>query len=92
MSSDQREERYVVDVEQAPEGLKPSKESLSALKGVVSKRFLSSMEKEAVNCPVFQRSVPFPQCMTCPNFVRRFRGKGYCRGVPIQRSDSDHKA
>jgi len=76
-------EKYLVDVIQAPEGLKASSESLQALKGVVGRKMIINMQKEAVNCPVLKQAVAFPDCMACPNFIRRVRGKVYCRGEPL---------
>lgn len=55
------------------------KESL----GSVSRKILSEMKKEAVQCPVLGRRVPFLQCYACKNFVRRVRGIVYCRGDPL---------
>ncbi len=80
------DEKYLVDVITAPEGVKASSEALSSLKGVVSRKMLSSMQREAVNCPVMGRVVAFPDCMACPNFIRRIKGKVYCRGEPLSPS------
>ncbi|MGC8631436.1 MAG: hypothetical protein ACP5T2_03320 [Thermoprotei archaeon] len=79
------QEKYVVDVVSSPEGLKPSKQALESLKGALSKKMLSLMENEAVECPVFKETVPFLNCMACPNFIRRFKGKVFCKGDEIAR-------
>jgi len=55
-------------------------EQVKEVLGNVSRKMLSEMRKEAVQCPVLGRQVPFLQCYVCKNFVRRVRGVVYCRG------------
>lgn len=78
--------RYEVSVEKLDVPIKVSRELTEQVKevlGNVSRKMLSEMKKEAVQCPVLQRQVPFLQCYTCQNFVRRVRGMVYCRGNPL---------
>ncbi len=60
--------------------LKVPKEKLEEFKGVLSRGMISRMKKEAVDCPVKGRLVPFFECFTCERFVRRVRGEVYCKG------------
>lgn len=77
------DDKYLVDISILPKAIPTPKESLEAIKGAVKGKMLAKMKKEAVNCPVKQRTVSFVECFTCPNFNRRIRGKVGCRGLPL---------
>ena len=77
------EDKYMVDVLDAPKAIPASKESLEATKGAVKGKALAKMKKEAVDCPVKAKRVSFIECFTCPNFNRRVRGKVGCAGLPL---------
>ncbi|MFP3219787.1 MAG: hypothetical protein RXR41_01315 [Candidatus Marsarchaeota archaeon] len=79
------QEKFVVEVIPAPDGLKPTKEALDSLRSALSRKMLSKMQNEAVVCPVFSETIPFLNCMNCPNFIRRFKGKVYCRGENVKK-------
>ncbi len=78
--------KYEVAVEKLDKALPLPRELNEQVKdalGNVSRKMLSEMRKEAVQCPVLGRQVPFLQCYTCKNFVRRVRGVVHCRGDPL---------
>jgi len=77
------EDKYTVDVVEAPKAIPAPKETLDAIKGAVKGKALAKMKKEAVDCPVKGRRVSFIECFTCPNFNRRVRGKVGCAGLPL---------
>ncbi|MEM2909565.1 MAG: hypothetical protein QXO01_00640 [Nitrososphaerota archaeon] len=78
------ETKYLVKVEQTEKSLKQSKESLELLKGAISKKMLSKMKKERVNCPVVGRYVPFLDCFACVSFIRRVKGEVHCAGIEFR--------
>ncbi len=75
--------KYVVEVKSVPKALPVPKETLALLKGAAGGKLLSKMKKEAVDCPVMQKTVSFVICFACPNFLRRVTGKVDCRGLPL---------
>lgn len=75
------ETKYLVKVERTEKSLKPSKQSLELLKGAISKKMVSSMKREQVNCPVAGRYVPFLDCFACISFIRRVKGEVHCAGI-----------
>ncbi len=56
------------------------REYVDQLKGVLSAKKISSLKREAVNCPVLGSEVPFLICFQCPSFMRRVKGVVYCAG------------
>jgi len=80
------EDKYTVDIVEAPKAIRAPKETLDAIKGAVKGKALAKMRKEAVDCPVKVRRVSFVECFTCPNFNRRVRGKVGCAGLPLPSS------
>lgn len=74
------EVKYEVEVKMAEKAFRVPKEIVSEIKGIISKKMLSRMKKEYVNCPVEGRQVAFLVCFTCPSFLRRFRGVIQCAG------------
>lgn len=74
---------YQVKVILKDKPLKPSKEVLGELKGVVSGKMMARMKREVVNCPVLAREVPFLECFSCKNFIRRFKGEVHCAGSSL---------
>jgi len=75
--------RYVVKVVELDKPMKVSKEIQDSLKGVASGKMLAKMKREAVDCPVLNRRVPFLECFACKNFQRRFKGEVQCIGDPL---------
>jgi hypothetical protein len=84
--SESPEDKYMVDVVEAPKAIPAPKESLEAIKGAVKGKALAKMKKEAVDCPVKGKRVSFVECFTCSNFNRRVRGKVGCAGLPLKAS------
>ena len=74
--------KYEVLVKRLDKPLKVPRELSKKLSGL-SSRLLSRMKREAVDCPVMGKEVPFLQCYFCPNFVRRVMGVVHCRGLPL---------
>jgi hypothetical protein len=75
--------KFVVDIF-SPEKPPPTpKQYVDDLKGVASGKQIARMKKEAVACPVLNKTVSFVQCFACPNFIRRIKGKVDCRGAPL---------
>lgn len=75
--------RYVVKVVELDKPMKVSKEAQESLKGVATGKMLARMKKEAVDCPVLNRRMPFLECFSCRNFQRRFKGEVHCIGEPL---------
>ena len=83
MVEDTPQPKFIVDIF-APEKPPPTpKEYIQDLKGVASGKQIARMKKEAVACPVLNKTVSFVQCFACPNFIRRVKGKVDCRGLPL---------
>jgi hypothetical protein len=84
VSEDPPPAKYIVEIF-SPEKPPPTpKQYLDELKGVAGGKQIARMKKEAVDCPVLNKSVSFVQCFACPNFIRRIKGKVDCRGLPLQ--------
>jgi hypothetical protein len=81
--SQEAQAKYVVDIRPVEKGIATPKEFVQELKGAVGGKQLARMKKEAVDCPVLQKTVSFVQCFACPNFLRRVKGKVDCRGLPL---------
>ena len=79
-----RDWRYEVPVVKLSRAMRIPKEVLEQVSNIGSKRFVRQLRREAVDCPVLRKSVPFLQCYICKNFVRRIRGIVYCRGEPLE--------
>jgi len=77
------EVKYQVNVIPAPRRFRIPKNIQDELKGALGKSMISRLKKEAVECPVQGKVVPFLLCYTCKNFVRRYKGRVYCRGLPL---------
>ncbi len=83
MSDDPPTAKYLVDIF-LPEKAPPTpKQYVDELKGVAGGKQIARMKKEAVACPVLNKTVSFVQCFACPNFIRRVKGKVDCRGLPL---------
>jgi hypothetical protein len=83
MSADPPPPKYVVEIF-SPEKPPPTpKQYVDELKGVAGGKQIARMKKEAVACPVLNKTVSFAQCFACPNFIRRVKGKVDCRGLPL---------
>lgn len=74
------EMKYEVEVKMAEKAFRVPKEITSEIKGVISRKMLSRMKKEYVDCPVEGRQVAFLICFVCPSFLRRVRGVIQCAG------------
>jgi hypothetical protein len=84
VSEDPPPAKFLVEIF-SPEKPPPTpKQYIDELKGVAGGKQIARMKKEAVNCPVLNKSVSFVQCFACPNFIRRIKGKVDCRGLPLQ--------
>ncbi|MEM2902611.1 MAG: hypothetical protein QXO32_07790 [Candidatus Bathyarchaeia archaeon] len=75
--------RYTLEVKRVEKAVRTPSGSVDALKGVVGGKMIARMKKEAVDCPVYGRTLAFLECFTCPNFVRRLKGQVHCKGDPL---------
>nr|WP_191118574.1 hypothetical protein [Infirmifilum uzonense] len=75
--------KYEIPVKKLETAMSVDKELVEQLSKALSKKMISQMKKEAVDCPVLNKTVAFLQCYGCKNFVRRVRGIVYCRGNPL---------
>jgi len=69
-----------IKVETLDKPMRIPKEKLEEFKGVLSKGMINRMRKEAVRCPVKNKTVAFLECFTCEKFLRRVKGEVYCKG------------
>ncbi|GEM_PF-916077 len=74
------EAKYKVPVYVTENRYSIPKEITDQLKGAVSKKMIASMKKEAVDCPVAKREIPFLACFVCPSFLNRVKGVVGCAG------------
>jgi hypothetical protein len=84
VSEDPPPAKYIVEIFSPEKPPPTAKQYVSELKGVAGGKQIARMKKEAVNCPVLNKSVSFVQCFACPNFIRRIKGNVDCRGLPLQ--------
>ncbi len=83
MSDDPPATKYVVEIFSTEKPPPTAKQYVDELKGVAGGKQIARMKKEAVACPVLNKTVSFVQCFACPNFIRRVKGKVDCRGLPL---------
>ena len=86
MSEDPPATKYVVEIVAPEKPPQTPKQYVQDLKGVAGGKQIARMKKEAVACPVLNKTVSFVQCFACPNFIRRVKGKVDCRGLPLPSS------
>jgi len=82
--TERKDWKYEVPVVKLPRAMKVPKSITEQLKGLGSRKFISQLKKEAVDCPVLGKRRSFLECYVCSNFVRRIRGVVYCRGLPLK--------
>ena len=86
MTDDPPPAKFVVEIFSPEKPPATAKQYVDDLKGVAGGKQISKMKKEAVACPVLNKTVSFVQCFACPNFIRRVKGKVDCRGLPLSTS------
>jgi len=74
------ETRFTIEVRLADRPFRVPKEVSEEIKGVLSRKMLSRMKKEYVECPIAKDRVPFLICFVCPSFIRRVKGVVHCKG------------
>jgi len=84
MSQKIKDYKYEVSIIRLEKAMRVPRELSEQLKGVLSAKRIRELKKDAVNCPVQGKIVPFLQCFVCKNFVRRVRGVVHCRGESLQ--------
>jgi hypothetical protein len=83
--SKEKEYEYIIDINKVSGKVCVPEEVLEELKKSIKGSFLRSMKNETVVCPIIGKSISFLYCYgKCSNFVRRVKGKLYCRGLPVQ--------
>lgn len=75
-----KDAKFLVEVKLGERTYRAPAEVTKSVKGVISRKMLSRMKKEFVECPVVTSTVPFLLCFTCPSFLRRVRGMVHCLG------------
>ena len=83
MSEDPPPPKYVVEIVVPEKPPTTPKQFVQDLKGVAGGKQIARMKKEAVACPVLNKTVSFVQCFACPKFIRRVKGNVDCRGLPL---------
>lgn len=77
--------KYVINIDKVDTKVPIPRSVLEELRKSIKGRLLESMKNEVVNCPIVDKTVSFLYCYgVCSNFVRRVKGKLYCRGLPVQ--------
>lgn len=75
-------EKYRLEVKPLKRSMRIDRSLLDKVEGL-SAKFIRRMRREAVDCPVKNRTVSFLECFTCPNFIRRVKGVVYCKGDDV---------
>ncbi|MCS7132648.1 MAG: hypothetical protein N3F65_01995 [Nitrososphaeria archaeon] len=75
-----KEAKFILRVEEAERAFRVEKEASEALKGAISRKMISKMKKEYVECPLLGKKVPFLKCFACISFIRRVKGHVHCTG------------
>ena len=76
---------YTITIKEQTKAIRTPKESTEILKGVIGAKRIAKMKKEAIECPVLEKTVSFVECYSCPNFIRRVRGTVHCKGDPLNK-------
>ncbi|RSN69553.1 hypothetical protein D9Q81_02815 [Candidatus Korarchaeum cryptofilum] len=80
MSGDHKFEIQIIKQNRA---MRVEKEYKERMKELYGDKIVSKFSKDAVECPIFGKTVSFLICMGCPNYVRRFKGVVHCKGESI---------
>ncbi|MEM0322156.1 MAG: hypothetical protein QW613_07185, partial [Thermoprotei archaeon] len=68
-----------IKIHSADKPFEVDKEVLAQLRELkLSRKFIDSMKRDAVECPWVEATIPALKCMGCPYFVRRFKGYIHC--------------
>lgn len=82
--SKEKEYEYIIDINKVDTKVHVPEEVLEELKKSIKSSLLKSMKSETVICPIAGKSISFLYCYgKCSNFVRRVKGKLYCKGLPV---------
>ncbi len=76
---------YTITIKEQNKAIRTPKESTEILKGVIGAKRIAKMKKEAIECPVLEKTVSFVECYSCSNFIRRVRGTVHCKGEPLDK-------
>ena len=76
---------YTLTIKEQKKAIRTPKESTEILKGVLGAKRIAKMKKEAIECPILEKTVSFVECYSCPNFIRRIRGSVHCKGEPLKK-------
>ena len=69
MNNDIPETKFNVKIYQKDKGLRVAKSAKEALKGVVSKKKISILQKDTIHCPVLDSERSFVECFACESFI-----------------------
>jgi|TARA_B100001750_G_C15510714_1_gene603451 hypothetical protein len=81
LNNDIPETKFNVKIYQKDKGLRVAKSAKEALKGVVSKKKISILQKDTIHCPVLDSERSFVECFACESFIRRVTGEVHCSGI-----------
>ena len=81
MNNEIPETKFNVKIYQKDKGLRVAKSAKEALKGVVSKKKISILQKDTIHCPVLDSERSFVECFACESFIRRVTGEVHCSGI-----------
>ncbi len=81
MNNEIPETKFNVTIYQKDKSLRVAKSAKEALKGVVSKKKISILQKDTIHCPVLDSERSFVECFACESFIRRVTGEVHCSGI-----------
>tara|TARA_Y100000294_G_scaffold156842_1_gene157979 strand:+ start:388 stop:651 length:264 start_codon:yes stop_codon:yes gene_type:complete len=81
LNNDIPETKFNVKIYQKDKALRVAKSAKEALKGVVSKKKISILQKDTIHCPLIDSERSFVECFACESFIRRVTGEVHCSGI-----------
>ena len=81
MNNEIPETKFNVTIYQKDKALRVAKSAKESLKGVVSKKKISILQKDTIHCPVLDSERSFVECFACESFIRRVTGEVHCSGI-----------
>jgi hypothetical protein len=81
LNNDIPETKFNIKIYQKDKALRIAKSAKDALKGVVSKKKISTLQKDTIHCPLLDSERSFVECFACESFIRRVTGEVHCSGI-----------
>lgn len=77
-----RDEETVIEIRTLEKALKIPEKKSGKLRGLpLGGKAMRRLRREAVDCPASGETVSFLECFGCERFLRRTRGRVYCKGI-----------